>query len=219
MHTYVLSLLLRVVVVVVHITSLLLRVGQSSHLQRFLFPRQEDFIQDCVVAFRASLFSHPVLLHDLLLPLLRRFQLHLSHLHLLLSQTFMSFHRFQVWKFFNLARLIERPLDVFLHRFLAQLGDASRRKLWFSPLLIAKESGYHRFWEFREVLSEFSRVAIHLLFNSIALRSCLFLSVTNFFLRFVFQKHFRITKKLCAYRRSLSLSLSLSLSSETERIK
>jgi hypothetical protein len=163
---------------VVNFTSLLLRVRQSSHLERFLFPRQKHFIQDCVVAFRASLFSHPVLLHDLLLPLLRRFQLHLSHLHLLLSQAFVSFQRFQVWKFFNLARLIERPLDVFLHRFLPQLGDASRGKLWFSPLFIAEESGHHRFWEFREVLSEFSRVAIHLLFTLLLFVMSVFL--TNF---------------------------------------
>ena len=75
----------------------------------------------------------------------------------------MSFRRFQLWKLFRFSHRIERPLDVFLERFLSQLGDASRAKLRLAPLVV-DELGEHGLRELREVLLEFqSSVAVHLL--------------------------------------------------------
>ena len=141
----------------------------GSHFHRFLSPREEHLVQNGIVAssFRSSPSLFLVESRDFRLSLFCRFAFRVSQFHLAISQAFVSFRRFQPRKLFRFSSrfriIIERPLDVFLERFLSQLGDASRAKLRLAPLVV-DELGEHGLWELREVLLEFqSGVAVHLL--------------------------------------------------------
>ena len=142
--------------------------GDGSHFQRFLSPREEHLVQNGIVAssFRSSPSLFLVESRDFRLSLFCRFAFRVSQFHLAISQAFVSFRRFQPRKLFRFSRfriIIERPLDVFLERFLSQLGDASRAKLRLAPLVV-DEPGEHGLRELREVLLEFQSVfAVHLL--------------------------------------------------------
>ena len=140
----------------------------GSHFHRFLSPREEHLVQNGIVAssFRSSPSLFLVESRDFRLSLFCRFAFRVSQFHLAISQAFVSFRRFQPRKLFRFSRfriIIERPLDVFLERFLSQLGDASRAKLRLAPLVV-DEPGEHGLRELREVLLEFQSVfAVHLL--------------------------------------------------------
>ena len=137
----------------------------GSHFHRFLSPREEHLVQNGIVSFRSSPSLFLVESRDFRLSLFCRFAFRVSQFHLAISQAFVSFRRFQPRKLFRFSRfriIIERPLDVFLERFLSQLGDASRAKLRLAPLVV-DELGEHGLRELREVLLEFQRVAVHLL--------------------------------------------------------
>ena len=138
----------------------------GSHFHRFLSPREEHLVQNGIVSFRSSPSLFLVESRDFRLSLFCRFAFRVSQFHLAISQAFVSFRRFQPRKLFRFSRfriIIERPLDVFLERFLSQLGDASRAKLRLAPLVV-DEPGEHGLRELREVLLEFQSVfAVHLL--------------------------------------------------------
>lgn len=141
----------------------------GSHFHRFLSPREEHLVQNGIVAssFRSSPSLFLVESRDFRLSLFCRFAFRVSQFHLAISQAFVSFRRFQPRKLFRFSSrfriIIERPLDVFLERFLSQLGDASRAKLRLAPLVV-DEPGEHGLRELREVLLEFQSVfAVHLL--------------------------------------------------------
>ena len=138
--------------------------GDGSHFHRFLSPREEHLVQNGIVSFRSSPSLFLVESRDFRLSLFCRFAFRISQFHLAISQAFVSFRRFQPRKLFRFSRfriIIERPLDVFLERFLSQLGDASRAKLRLAPLVV-DEPGEHGLRELREVLLEFqSGVAVH----------------------------------------------------------
>ena len=137
----------------------------GSHFHRFLSPREEHLVQNGIVSFRSSPSLFLVESRDFRLSLFCRFAFRVSQFHLAISQAFVSFRRFQLWKLFRFSHLrkIELPLDVFLERFLSQLGDASRAKLRLAPLVV-DEPGEHGLRELREVLLEFQSVfAVHLL--------------------------------------------------------
>ena len=137
----------------------------GSHFHRFLSPREEHLVQNGIVSFRSSPSLFLVESRDFRLSLFCRFAFRISQFHLAISQAFVSFRRFQPRKLFRFSRriIIERPLDVFLERFLSQLGDASRAKLRLAPLVV-DEPGEHGLRELREVLLEFQSVfAVHLL--------------------------------------------------------
>ena len=136
----------------------------GSHFHRFLSPREEHLVQNGIVSFRSSPSLFLVESRDFRLSLFCRFAFRVSQFHLAISQAFVSFRRFQPRKLFRFSRfriIIERPLDVFLERFLSQLGDASRAKLRLAPLVV-DEPGEHGLRELREVLLEFQSVAVHL---------------------------------------------------------
>ena len=133
----------------------------GSHFHRFLSPREEHLVQNGIVSFRSSPSLFLVESRDFRLSLFCRFAFRVSQFHLAISQAFVSFRRFQPRKLFRFSRRIERPLDVFLERFLSQLGDASRAKLRLAPLVV-DEPGEHGLRKLREVLLEFQSVAIHL---------------------------------------------------------
>ena len=133
----------------------------GSHFHRFLSPREEHLVQNGIVSFRSSPSLFLVESRDFRLSLFCRFAFRVSQFHLAISQAFVSFRRFQPRKLFRFSRRIERPLDVFLERFLSQLGDASRAKLRLAPLVV-DEPGEHGLRELREVLLEFQSVAVHL---------------------------------------------------------
>ena len=135
--------------------------GGGSHFHRFLSPREEHLVQNGIVSFRSSPSLFLVESRDFRLSLFCRFAFRVSQFHLAISQAFVSFRRFQPRKLFRFSRRIERPLDVFLERFLSQLGDASRAKLRLAPLVV-DEPGEHGLRELREVLLEFQSVAVHL---------------------------------------------------------
>ena len=136
--------------------------GGGSHFHRFLSPREEHLVQNGIVSFRSSPSLFLVESRDFRLSLFCRFAFRVSQFHLVVSQAFVSFRRFQPRKLFRFSRrIIERPLDVFLERFLSQLGDASRAKLRLAPLVV-DEPGEHGLRELREVLLEFQSVAVHL---------------------------------------------------------
>ncbi len=135
----------------------------GSHFHRFLSSREEHLVQNGIVSFRSSPSLFLVVSRDFRLSLFCRFAFRVSQFHLVFSQAFVSFRRFQLWKLFRFSHLrIELPLDVvFLERFLSQLGDASRAKLRLAPLVV-DEPGEHGLRELREVLLEFqSGVAVH----------------------------------------------------------
>ena len=139
----------------------------GSHFHRFLSPREEHLVQNGIVSFRSSPSLFLVESRDFRLSLFCRFAFRVSQFHLAISQAFVSFRRFQPRKLFRFSSrfriIIERPLDVFLERFLSQLGDASRAKLRLAPLVV-DEPGEHGLRELREVLLEFQSVfAVHLL--------------------------------------------------------
>ena len=138
----------------------------GSHFHRFLSSREEHLVQNGIVSFRSSPSLFLVESRDFRLSLFCRFAFRVSQFHLAISQAFVSFRRFQPRKLFRFSRfriIIERPLDVFLERFLSQLGDASRAKLRLAPLVV-DEPGEHGLRELREVLLEFQSVfAVHLL--------------------------------------------------------
>ncbi len=138
----------------------------GSHFHRFLSPREKHLVQNGIVSFRSSPSLFLVESRDFRLSLFCRFAFRVSQFHLAISQAFVSFRRFQPRKLFRFSRfriIIERPLDVFLERFLSQLGDASRAKLRLAPLVV-DEPGEHGLRELREVLLEFQSVfAVHLL--------------------------------------------------------
>ena len=137
----------------------------GSHFHRFLSPREEHLVQNGIVCFRSSPSLFLVESRDFRLSLFCRFAFRVSQFHLAISQAFVSFRRFQPRKLFRFSSrfriIIERPLDVFLERFLSQLGDASRAKLRLAPLVV-DEPGEHGLRKLREVLLEFLSVAIHL---------------------------------------------------------
>ena len=134
----------------------------GSHFHRFLSPREEHLVQNGIVSFRSSPSLFLVESRDFRLSLFCRCAFRVSQFHLVVSQAFVSFRRFQPRKLFRFSRrIIERPLDVFLERFLSQLGDASRAKLRLAPLVV-DEPGEHGLRELREVLLEFQSVAVHL---------------------------------------------------------
>ena len=139
----------------------------GSHFHRFLSPREEHLVQNGIVSFRSSPSLFLVESRDFRLSLFCRFAFRVSQFHLAISQAFVSFRRFQPRKLFRFSSrfriIIERPLDVFLERFLSQLGDASRAKLGLAPLVV-DEPGEHGLRKLREVLLEFQSVfAVHLL--------------------------------------------------------
>ena len=141
--------------------------GGGSHFHRFLSPREKHLVQNGIVSFRSSPSLFLVESRDFRLSLFCRFAFRVSQFHLAISQAFVSFRRFQPRKLFRFSSrfriIIERPLDVFLERFLSQLGDASRAKLRLAPLVV-DEPGEHGLRELREVLLEFQSVfAVHLL--------------------------------------------------------
>ena len=136
----------------------------GSHFHRFLSPREKHLVQNGIVSFRSSPSLFLVESRDFRLSLFCRFAFRVSQFHLAISQAFVSFRRFQPRKLFRFSRfriIIERPLDVFLERFLSQLGDASRAKLRLAPLVV-DEPGEHGLRKLREVLLEFQSVAVHL---------------------------------------------------------